>query len=289
MQWLETKKAPLRPGLCTTVVKAKVLHHSHKNCTPTYMAQCCSLTSLPELPTPLAEAHSTKLGEVVGTRIKKKCGNHATIRVIDASFPSSAWAGCCLHPRGRGSHPRHWLVYFLGMPTLDILTYGRDTLVAFHELYHNAVELNHVYRHVERCSSRSLGNEALRESTRKHRHCRCDSHLLQWYGRLLSEEGAGWDLPWPRTWPHLQWRGNDLQRTPCALKNAPQSYHKVKAAAAEHQSLRIYVVFPVEVANLSSMRPDALRHHESGRSDWGDQKDGGSVLKVFSISWLESR
>ena len=46
LRWLETRSAPPRPGPCkTTEVKAKVLHDSYKNCTSTYMAQCCSFAS----------------------------------------------------------------------------------------------------------------------------------------------------------------------------------------------------------------------------------------------------
>lgn len=151
----------------------------------------------------------------------------------------------------------------LGVPSLNILTDGRDTLVAFRELYHDAVELNHVYRHVERRSPRSLGVEALREArgniaTAEVIHICCNGTVDFYQKRVLVEiildRGHS-----------LTSNGEAMIRKGLSvpLDNAPQSYHEAKAAA-EHQSLGIYDVFPAEVANLPSMRPDALRRQLPG-------------------------
>ena len=138
----------------------------------------------------------------------------------------------------------------LAVPSLEVFRDRRDTLVAFREMYHDAVELDHVYRV-------SLGVESLRLAraniaTSQMVYICCDCRVDFYQKRLLVEV--------------LLLRDNKLRSNgevmlseglSVPLNDSPVSYRNAQTEAGQYQA-GVYGVFPPEVANMACMKPEAL-------------------------------
>ena len=280
LEWIETRSQSPRPGPCrTTEVKAKVLHDGFKNCTPTYLAQCCSFSSSvhPSHPVLFQEHVAPNRVRQLAPELKK-CVEAMLQR---GSFPSVSPAclgrGAVFKPEpnsailavdyvdGDGGflvadHIPGFQRYVddLGVPTLDRPNDGGYHLVAFRELYHDAIELPHVYRHVGSHNPRSLGVEALRLArgniaTSSVVYICCNGEVDFYRKRVLAEILFVGEQGLTSNGEVLISKGLSVP-----LDKSPASYAAAQTNA-ERNSEGVYAVFPAEVANRSDVRPEALR------------------------------
>ena len=280
LEWVEDKSTSPRIGPCrTTQVKAKVLNERYKNCTPTYLSQCCSFARAVHHSHPLLHQRHVAPSRVrqLAPELKRELeamqrrGVHPSksyarlgqgeVFMLDQATALQAVD----YVDGDGGYLVANLIpgledflAGLGVPTLEVFRDRRDTLVAFREMYHDAVELDHVYRrHVSR-SPRSLGVESLRLAraniaTSQMVYICCDRRVDFYRKRLLVEV--------------LLLRDNKLRSNgevmlseglSVPLNDSPVSYRSAQTEAEQHQA-GVYGVFPPEVANMACMKPEALR------------------------------
>ena len=280
LQWMETKSNSSRPNPCpTTEVKAKVLLDCYKNCTPTYLTQCCSFGSSvhPSHPVLLQEHVAPNRVRQLAPELKKCVETMLQQGSSPSVSPARLGQGVVfeLDPKtatlaidyvdGDGgflaaNHVPGFQQYVddLQVPSLDRVEDGGCQLVAFRELYHDAVELNHVYRHIGRRNARSLGVEALRVArgniaTSSAVYICCNGEVDFYRKRVLAEILFVGEQGLTSNGEVLISKGLSVP-----LNQSPASYSTVQAVA-ERNSEGVYAVFPAEVGNRSEVRPEALR------------------------------